>query len=293
MIVNVFTFLISIGVFMFIFRNKSIQFTSACCVVAMLCTGIYYFLLVPKATQNLVEPQVQVNATNTFKQPQEATVKPIEKATEKLDFSKIDSSKPIAVDGKSYMLLSPKEVTGLKNWLGDHGYIAEEDQEVYNTYSDDVLKELGKNGDIMALQLLTNRAIKNRDKESAVLYMELGVIYGSTTELDMLTLYTRPQYPNDATEEQRRPAALETLALTQVIAKRGDRSLSELSAKTFLDSYKILYNVDLVLTSEEERFVSERSQTIYDQFQELRREKGLGDFDSDEPSGVKKFFGLQ
>jgi hypothetical protein len=278
---------------MFIFRNKSIQITSVGCVVAMLCAGVYYFLLAPKTTRNVVEPQEQVNTVPAPKQLQEAAVEPAEKITAKLDFSKIDPSKPITLDGQSYVLLSPKEVTSLKNWLGDHGYIREQDQEVYNTYSDDILKDLGKNGDVMALQILTNRAVKNRDKESAVLYMELGVIFGSTTELNALTIYTRPQYPNDATEEQRRPSALETLALTQVIAKRGDKSLSAISKSEFIKSYKTLYGVDLVLTEEEDRQVANRAQAIYDQFQELRREKGLGDFDNDEPSGVKKFFGLQ
>ncbi len=230
---------------------------------------------------------------NKLDRPQVASEKPATQDDTKLDFAKIDSSKPITVNGQSYMLFSPTEVADLHNWMSDRGYFREQDKEVYKNYSDEVLKELGKRGDILALDILTSRAFKVDDRKSATLYLNLATIYGSTGALDDLMIYTAPNSTNDATEETRRPAALETLAVSKLIAMRGDRSLSVVAQRGFINSYKNLYGVDLVLTPQEQQLVDNRAQEMYDQLQTIRRAKGLGDFDNSEPSGVKKFFGLK
>ncbi len=100
-----------------------------------------------------------------------------------------------------------------------------------------------------------------------------------------------PSSTNNATEETRRPSVLETLAITEVIAMRGDSALSENSKSTFLKNYKRQYNTDVTLTDEEKKIVDERAQEIYDSFEEVRRSIGLGDFDNTTPGGVSKFFG--
>ncbi|HWV15418.1 MAG TPA: hypothetical protein VN030_08285 [Cellvibrio sp.] len=210
-----------------------------------------------------------------------------------LNFSTMDTTKPVIIDGQSYAILSPSEISRLHGWLGERGYFDQQDTEVYNTYTDNVLQELGKKGDLVALHILTNRAVKAADEKSAKFYMHLAIINGSTVELDGLTIYTRPRIGNEATEAQRRPSALETLAVSEVIALRGDKSLSSVSRRSFVNSYKTLYGVDLVLAPEEQAYVAARAQEIYNHYQELRHTNGLGDFDNSEPSGVKKFFGLR
>ncbi len=230
---------------------------------------------------------------NKLAQPQVVSEKPATQDDTKLDFAKIDSSKPITVNGQSYMLFSPTEVAELHNWMSDRGYFREQDKEVYKNYSDEVLQELGKRGDILALDILTSRAFKVDDRKSATLYLNLATIYGSTGALQDLMIYTAPNSTNEATEEQRRPSTLETLAVSKLIAIRGDKSLSTVTQKGFETTYKILYGVDLVLTPQEQQLVDNRAQEMYDQLQTIRRAKGLGDFDNSEPSGVKKFFGLK
>ncbi len=273
---------------MLIFKNKFIRWIGAIAVVGVL--GGYYVLSTPKTTPQVTAAQEPL--ANKLAQHQVVSENPATQDDSKLDFAKIDSSKPITVNGQSYMLFSPTEVADLHNWMSDRGYFRSQEMENYETYSDGVLTELGKKGDLRALNILATRAVKNADKKAATFYMNLAVIYGSTTELDGLTIYTAPNSTNDATEATRRPAALETLAVTKVIELRGDRSLSAVSKRGFVNSYKNLYGVDLVLTQEEQQFIDNRAQEIYDQFQEIRRAKGLGDFENSEPSGVKKFFGL-
>lgn len=206
---------------------------------------------------------------------------------------KPDISKPLTINGQSYIALTNEEVSTLRAWMDDRGYGAESDWQVYEGYSKETLLQLAKNGDLKALDILSSMATDKGDRKKAVFYINLGILHGSTAALERLTIYTAPNSTNDATEEQRRPSALETLAVTQVLAMRGDRHLARSDHENFIKSYKRLYNVDLILTPTEETFVSNRAQEIYDAYQSVRREMGLGDFDNSEPSGVKKFFGFQ
>lgn len=192
-----------------------------------------------------------------------------------------------------YQVLSQAELEELKDWSDARGHFDEWRKQDYEAYSDAILTELGKKGDLVALNLLTDRAVKRGDTAAATFLMNFAVIHGSTTELDNLTIYTRPNPPNDATEELRRPAALETLAVTKVIALRGDKLLSGASERSFVDSYRRLYGIELTITPEEQEIVDQRAQEIYDGYQSLRHRKGLGDFDNSEPSSLKKLLGFK
>lgn len=194
---------------------------------------------------------------------------------------------------EGYILISPSELAAVDAWLTNKGYFPKSDVDAYSSYSDDSLKEMAKNGDLIALNVLSTRMVVLGNEKEATFYMNLSVIYGSTAALDNLTVYTSPRAPYDTTEQERRPAAIETLAVIDVIAKRGDQALSKVSHDSFLRSYERVYGVALQLTAEESQVVRERSQVIYDMFQQIRLEKGLGEFDNIEPEGVKKFFGMQ
>lgn len=204
-----------------------------------------------------------------------------------------DIAKPFTVDRQSYIALTNNEVSTLKSWMDDRGYLRLSDLKIYEGYSEATLLELAKHGDLKALETLSSRAIDKGDKEKAILYINLGIVHGSTAALERLTLYTTPNIGNEATEEQRRPAVLETLAVIKVLSMRGDKYLSTSNYGIFIRNYKRQYNVDLVLEPTEEDFVANRAQEIYDKYQAIRTEMGLGDFDNSEPSGVKKFFGFQ
>ena len=201
-----------------------------------------------------------------------------------------DFSKPVLIDGKPYYVIFSDETKEIKEWFSSKGYFTKEDSAVYESYNDETLKSLGKQGDLLALDLLISRSAGN---EKAVMqYITVGAVYGSTTALDSLTIYTAPKSTNNMTEESRRPAALETLAVTKVIEMRGDRSLAQSSKVSFLNSYKRRYDTDLKISDDEQKYVDSRAQEIYDQLQKIRHEVGLGDFDNTEPTSIKKVFGL-
>lgn len=91
----------------------------------------------------------------------------------KEDEAKIDFSKPIFIDGKKYFVLYPYEREEVRDWLRSRGYLNPNDLAVYESYSDQVLKELMKQGDVAALEILKDRAFKIGDQESATQYLNL------------------------------------------------------------------------------------------------------------------------
>lgn len=207
------------------------------------------------------------------------------------------SSAPSSVTAKvekkplrdSYVALSPAEISELKNWVAARGYFSKEDETIYKAYSDQVLEDLGKHGDIKALTVLTSRMVQSGNIEAAVRYANMNVVLGSTTALDTLTLFTVPSVYEE-NEAKIRSATLETLALAQVMNLRGDRALADASIRDTTNSYKRSYKTDLLLTDAEQQLVEKRGQELYDAYQQIRREKGLGDFDNEDPSTIKKFF---
>jgi len=185
--------------------------------------------------------------------------------------------------------LTPAETGELKSWVTARGYFSWKDAEIYETYSNQVLDELGKQGDIKALNILTSRMVRSGDMSAAIRYANMNIVLGSTTALDTLTIFTLPPVlEKNATKI--RSAILETLAVAQVMNLRGDRTLANVSMHDTVSTYKIRYEADLTLTDAEQQFVEKRGQELYDAYQQIRRDKGLGDFDNEDPSPVKRFF---
>ncbi len=76
-----------------------------------------------------------------------------------------------------------KSKTGLSN----RGYIKKEARATYESYSETVLKELAKNGDLSALDVLIDKAIEARDEKIAMSYNNFGgEVHGSTTALEKI-----------------------------------------------------------------------------------------------------------
>lgn len=266
---------------------KNIYFKIFCSIFFVSACGIfsYFYLQSDSTVQEKVEIAKKINSMD------ESLIV----SSENTGNSAIVAESPLqsATLNEGYILISPSELAAVDTWLTNKGYFPKSDVDVYSGYSDDSLKEMAKSGDLIALNVLSTRLVALGNEKEATFYMNLSVIYGSTAALDNLTIYTSPRAPYDTTEQERRPAAIETLAVIDVIAKRGDQALSKVSHDSFLRSYKRLYGVDLQLTAEEDQVVRDRSETIYDTFQQVRLKKGLGEFDNIEPGGVKKFFGMQ
>lgn len=233
-----------------------------------------------------------IEDAKTFTEP--VVVSPEKKAKPVAENKKemTDFSKPILIDGKPYYVIFSDETKEIKEWFSSKGYFTTEDSAVYESYSDETLKSLGKQGDLLALDLLISKAVKAGNEKAAKQYITIAAVYGSTTPLGSLAFFTFPGHSNNLTEAGRRISALETLAVTKVIEIRGDRSLAKSTHTSLFNSYKRIYSSDLVISDDEQKYVDSRAQEIYDQLQKIRHEVGLGDFDNTEPTSIKKVFGL-
>lgn len=250
--------------------------------IAIAAIGVFYFLNLEKEPAAVsVESTGQVNSSVMTSSSSRVS---------KTELSATDSS-ATKIEQTDSAALTIREHRELTEWLRDRGYNSYSDRGAYESYSEETLSKLAKNGDLKAIGILIPKALAREDKEGAIRLMNTAIVYGSTVHIEKLTLFTVPDFTNDKSEEARKPAVLETLAVTELIAMRGDKSLSENAKSNFIKSYKRLYNEDVTLTEDDRKFINDRAQEMYDSFQNVRRSIGLGDFDNNTPGGVDKFFG--
>ena len=152
----------------------------------------------------------------------------------------------------------------------------------YKTYDEHTLKVLADSGDLEALGILGDRALKNNDVKLARQYNEQAAIRGSTLALVILNpggpLWSsvsveeeRTYYANEA---ERTKDYYETLAYGKVAALRGD-----LRQNNIRNGYKVKSR-KLVITDEDETAINQRAQEIYNDLESKRLALGLGKFDN-------------
>ncbi len=183
--------------------------------------------------------------------------------------------------------LTLADVAEFQRWSTEHGYIPEEDIAVYKSYSDEMLEDLAKRGDVIALEMLGGKFINQHDYKKAKIYYRDAAALGSTIALDMLAIITETLPVPNETKAQRKELVrlgyLESLALYKVIALRGNQRLADSNIRSVDRSYLIRNKEPLNLKPEELEFINQRAQEIYSDLQARRTELGLGDFNNTTP----------
>lgn len=169
-----------------------------------------------------------------------------------------------------------------KKW----GYFSMEEREVYLTYSDETLNALSEEGDLLALDILLNRAMENyaNDPEKAEALLERAAVYGSTLAVmgkAMGASTFGSVHKKDSAEY--RDAMQESMAWYQFGLMRGDLSLRDNIRRTMEET-------GFEPTSQDKKAIAKRAQEIYDQLSERRRELGLGEYDNEVPEGLENYF---
>lgn len=165
----------------------------------------------------------------------------------------------------------------MKKW----GYFSDKDKEVYNTYDEKTLQELGDNGDLLALTVLMERSMMNFNVESlekTFAAIEKAAVYGSTPALRNRAIAV-PVSMYEEGSEGYRAAMRESLALYEVGLIRGDpRFRGYIREKLRDTSYKI--------SDEDQALIDLRAKEIYDHLTQKRKALGLGGFDNSMPEGL-------
>lgn len=172
--------------------------------------------------------------------------------------------------------------SSVRDWERARGHFTTSDTAVYETYSNEVLIDLGNKNDLKALEVLRHRMLENNNAKESVRYSQMAVALGSTAALDTLSRMVFILNPSDGDPKKFRALTLEAIAVTKLIAMRGDVELAKSSKKLLSTSY----DADLSLTDEEEKYVEERAKEAYAKYQAIRNAKGLGAFDNSTSSTI-------
>lgn len=197
---------------------------------------------------------------------------------------------------------SSRDAAITRDWLRSVGKLTHAERAAYSGYDENTLIGLAKNGDTKAMDLLTHLYVgrgiyDDNNFEKAQKYAEQGAVYGLVSTIPtMVTLALAPPdfSKNDnselfAHEEKSHPKLIEAIALTQTIALRGDPDLAEIMKQDNVRAYNTAYHASVKLTAADEAAIKQRALEIYGNWQKLRQEIGLGEFEPP-PESVRKYF---
>ena len=182
---------------------------------------------------------------------------------------------------------TPSEAAEVQEWFVKHGRTPDNDD--YASYDQATLEKLAINGDIRAMHTLAKVYLKPEllmlpeyGFEGARLQLWNAAVHGSTQAFSDLAINTEVRLINlEEDPVAQRKGALEILALYKVAEIRGDRWLT--LSQTRIEQ-------KFAPSTGEQQYVENRAQQIYNQLQDDRRAKGLGDFNNSVPDTVKRFF---
>ncbi len=154
----------------------------------------------------------------------------------------------------------------------ERGYYFRDAAQSYESYPDQVLEDLAEQGDqIATMELIGRLSGSAANNEKVYQLADRGIAYGSTI---LFTLYASDlEREFKQNPDANRHSLLEAMAFLKTCVLRGDGG-----CQVTMD--ELVREYELVPSVEEQHFIEERSLSIYSQYQELRYEMGLGDFDN-------------
>ncbi len=214
-----------------------------------------------------------------------ARQKTAQETTQPVTQTTAEKVSPIVADFQSIMG-NPADMAQVKSWFDTRGYVywGEANNE-YGSYSEDTLKKLSESGDIRAMKKLGDLYLRQYGFEKAKQVYVNAAVYGSTDALESVGTTTNfNAYIQGKTPEAKQAAAIEILAWYNAASLRGDRWPNIGGAKSFIS----INNFEV--TDEISAQIQKRSQEIYEDLAQQRRNLGLGEFDNTIPASVEQYF---
>lgn len=171
----------------------------------------------------------------------------------------------------------------LEEWKAARGYVTNANE--YGGYSESILLDLAKNGDVQALITLGELRYRTQGFNGAAPFYLKAAVRGSTDALERIaSIEEISHYSNAKSPEEKQRYMLKTLAWYKVASLRGDR-LPEL----FMGNAFIANNA-INLSAADNQRVAAIAEDLYKGMQDARNKLGLGDFDNSAPDSVKRYF---
>lgn len=199
---------------------------------------------------------------------------------------KVNNKAPAVTASKS---ISAAEVSDLKSWSRDRGYISAEDMAVYQGYDIPTLESLAGGGDALASDTLAAISVKAGDFERAKEYYWRAVVAGSTTAIGHMALLAEPSSVLEMSDSDRKEKMIETMSILKLAEMRGDIQTASVVGKGVITSYESKFGA-LVFNDDEKIRIQGRAQQLYEELESLRSEMGLKGFDNSTPALLNQMY---
>lgn len=178
------------------------------------------------------------------------------------------------------------------DWRESHGHVEHSVLQNYRNYDRETLRTLAENGDFAAMTVIHQMTRRNRNKFDQEAWQTVNeqqfvnaAAQGNTQAYSwMARFYRTKMWAADRDgSEGGKEALLEMLAHHRAAALQGDSTLL-LEGLTYL-----FKNSDYELNNDDKAWIDDRAQSIYEQVQTKRQQKGLPPIDTSSPPLQNRF----
>ncbi|HTF96515.1 MAG TPA: hypothetical protein VL995_10305 [Cellvibrio sp.] len=215
-----------------------------------------------------------------------------EATSDHLENVSLEQPSSISEEQPAETKITDYDVQSLKTWNEQSGYISQQDQSVYEGYSESVLESMVKAGDSRAAAALGYLHAKVGDFSKAKFYYWQAAALGETTSLGKLALLVEPASFTEMKIEERRGQIKEVMALLKLAELRGDLRISRVVGNGVKLKYEKNFG-PLTFDEAETQQINTRASVLYSDLQQTRDGYGLGEFNNETPAIIKRDYSSQ
>ncbi|UTF61571.1 hypothetical protein [Gilvimarinus sp. DA14] len=173
---------------------------------------------------------------------------------------------------REYVADNPNWLVRFEAYQRSRGEFSDADYESYRDYDEPTLEAMLEGGDMLAGQVLAQRAEKLGRDKIARHYWHLAAVLGSVEALQKLSdshfvNYQKARHSDDSTAASR--AKMDYFVLLDILARRGEESPGRA---------EFLAQQGISLSAQEQELVEQRAQSYYQLLLNQRQSRGLGEF---------------
>lgn len=177
-----------------------------------------------------------------------------------------------------------------------HGYFVDTHGQVlltyqsYLEYDDATLKSMAQHDDLMAIQILGNRASEDKNYSAAMQYYLKAASLGSLQDIENIKSLNHELLIDALSKKDYQKVQdlkLKIYSWLDIYKKRGGWEANKKIA-----DFKSNPMFDTSVTPNEQLTIEKHTQTLYDKLENERQEKGLGPFNNRTPDLLKEYYEL-
>lgn len=182
--------------------------------------------------------------------------------------------------------LDEAEKDSIFSWQESRGYFRPETIAQYNAYSEATLEALAAQGDICALQIISNIWFLDGRNQESLNALNEAAARGSIQALFRISSRMESNMLSQNNELLKKELGYKSLAYMQIANMRGDKMIDD----SIMSTFKSMNNFDV--DPDDQKIIDEYAKSIYLSLENYRTEIGLGEFDNSLDPNVEKLYKL-